>query len=84
MKIYADNGDGIKINVWKHQDGDGEFRPLQTYDPIEEFDITINDKKIIVYFNKSKSSVDYYYLKLNDLWHWTKDGNIKNHSQFTI
>jgi len=83
MKIYASNGDSVKINIWKHQDGDGGFRPLQTYDPIGEFDITINDEKITVYFNKSKSSVDYYYLKFNELWHWTRDRNIKNHTQYT-
>jgi hypothetical protein len=81
MKIYANNGNSVKIHIWKHQDG--EFRPLQTYDPIEEFRITINNKQITVYYNKSKSSVDYYYLKFNELWHWTKDGNIKNHAQYT-
>ncbi len=83
MRIYASNGDSVKIDIWKHRDGDGEFRPLQTYDSIEEFDITINNKRVTVYFNKSKSSVDYYYLKFNELWHWTRDENIKNHTQYT-
>ena len=83
MQIRSGKGETVKINIWKHKDGDGEFRPLQTYDPIEEFDITINDKEITVSSNKSKSSVDYYYLKISELWHWTRDGNIKNCNQYT-
>ena len=84
MKIYADDDDSIiNISVWKHKDGDGEFRPLQTHEPIEEFNISINNEKITVYYNKSKSSVDYFYLKFKGLWHWTRDKNIKNYSQYT-
>lgn len=82
MKIFAKNGDSVKISIWKHKDGDGEFRPNQTYNAIKEFDIFINNKKITVYFNKSKSSVDYYYLRFNNLWNWTRDGNIKNYREY--
>jgi len=81
MKIYANNGDSINIRVWKY--GDGEFKPRQTEEAIEEFNISINNDNITVYYNKSKSSVDYFYLKFNGLWHWTRDNNIKNHSQYT-
>jgi len=81
MKIYANNGDSINIRVWKY--GDGEFKPRQTEEAIEEFKISINNENITVYYNKSKSSVDYFYLKFNGLWHWTRDNNIKNHSQYT-
>jgi len=81
MKIYTNNGDSINIGVWKY--GDGEFKPRQTEEAIEEFDITINNEKLTVYYNKSKSDVDYYYLRVNGLWHWTRDGNIKSHTQYT-
>ncbi len=82
MNLFTDNGEVVAIYLWKHKDGDGEFRPLQTYDAIEEFGIKMNNEKVAVYFNKSKSSIDYYYLNLNDLWHWTKDEKIKNCKEY--
>lgn len=83
MELYADDGEIVKVYLWKHKEGDGEFRPLQTYKAIEEFKIKIDDEKTTVYFNKSKSSADYYYLKFNDLWHWTKDGKIRNYNEYS-
>ena len=83
MNIFANNGDSIRITIWKHQDGDGEFRPLQTYEPIEKFDISIDGESIAVYYNRSKSCVDYYYLNFNNLWYWTRDGKIRNYRRYT-
>jgi hypothetical protein len=79
MKIYANNGDSVNIRIWAY--GEGEFKPRQTENAIDEFDILINGEKITVYYNKSKSNVDYYYLNFNGLWHWTRD-NIRNYSQY--
>jgi hypothetical protein len=80
VKIFSNNGDCVNIKIWAH--GGGEFKPLQTEDPIDEFNISINDEKFIVYYNKSKSNIDYYYLNFKGLWHWTRD-NIRNHNQYT-
>ena len=79
MKIYAHDGESVNIRVWAY--GDGEFKPLQTENAIDEFDISINGKTVTVFYNKSKSNVDYYYLNFNKLWHWTRD-NIRNNSQY--
>lgn len=81
MKIYAGSGDSVNIRIWTY--GGGEFKPRQTENAIDEFNILIDYEKITVYYNKSKSNVDYYYLKFNNLWHWTRD-NIRNYSQYTI
>jgi hypothetical protein len=70
MKIYAD-GNIVKIEIWARYAG--KMKPRQAEKAIKEFNILIDNEKVTVYYNKSKSNVDYYYLKLNDLWHWTRD-----------
>jgi hypothetical protein len=80
MKIYEDNGNTVNIKTWTY--GEAELKPFQIKNELDEFNISINDEKITVYYNKSKSSVDYYYLKYKGLWHWTRD-NIRNNSQYT-
>ncbi len=70
MKIYA-NGDIVEIEIWARHAG--EMKSRQAEKAIKEFDILIDDEKIAVYYNISKSNVDYYYLKFNGLWHWTRD-----------
>ena len=71
MKIYASNGNIVKIENWARYAG--EMKPRQAEKAIKEFNILIDNERITVYYNKSRSNVDYYYLKFNDLWHWTRD-----------
>jgi len=70
-KLYGNDGNIVKIEIWARYAG--EMKPRQAEKAIKEFDILIDDEKVTVYYNKSKSNVDYYYLKFNDLWHWTRN-----------
>lgn len=79
-KIYAISGDEIIIRTW--ESGGGEM-PRKAQKAINEFDIIIDDEKFRVYYNIStKAGIDYYYLKYEERWHWTRD-NIHNHTKYT-
>ena len=81
INLYSDNGEILVIRTW--ESGGGEM-PRKAQKALEEFEISINNEKVIVYYNKStRSEVDYYYLKYKDRWKWTRDGNIRNYSQYT-
>ena len=81
MKIYSSNDKSINIRVWKYRDG--EMKPRQAERAIEEFDVYINNEKVSVYYNKSKSNVDYYYLKFDGVWQWTRDNQITSNTRYT-
>jgi hypothetical protein len=76
MKIISDNDHIVRVEIWAHNSG--LMKPRQAEKAIKEFDILIDDEKITVYHNKSKLDVDYYYLKFNGLWHWTRDEISRN------
>ena len=79
MKIISNDGDIVRIEIWARHNG--LVKPRQAEKAIKEFNISIDNEKIAVYYNKSKSGVDYYYLKFNDLWHWTR-GNLGLNKQY--
>ncbi len=81
MKIISDNNDIVRLEIWARYAG--LMKPRQAEKAIKEFDVSIDDEKITVYYNKSKSGVDYYYLKFNDLWHWTRDA-IKGDARYKV
>ena len=57
--------------------------PRKAQKAMEEFEITINDTSTVVYHNRStRNDSAYFYLKFNNVWHWTRDENIRNHNQY--
>ena len=75
MKIFTSNGDAVNIKIRAY--GEGKFKPLQTDNALDEFDILINTDKITVFYNKSKSNIDYYYLNFEGFGIGQEIGTLK-------
>jgi hypothetical protein len=78
--LYATNGGKVTIRTWE---SGGDEMPRKAQNPINEFEISINNENFTVYYNRStRKDIAYYYIKFNNRWHWTRD-NIRNHTSYT-
>ncbi len=83
MKLYAHNETIVNIGIWGRKNGsEGTYMPRQAEIAKETFDIYIDNEKVTVFYNTSKTHVPYYYLLVKGLWHWTCNNNIRTNSQY--